>query len=148
MVIREAVGNDLDGLLHLYTHLHEDSQPKYSSALSRLWERMVSDKDHHIIVGLEEGRIVSSCTITVIPNLTRGQRPYALVENVVTDRAFRGRGLASACLRRAKAIALAENCYKIMLLTGSREESTLRFYENAGYNRREKTAFIQRLGSS
>lgn len=30
-----------------------------------------------------------------------------------------------------------------MLLTGSKKESTLKFYEQAGYNRNDKTAFIQ-----
>ena len=35
------------------------------------------------------------------------------------------------------------HCYKIMLLTGSKEESTLNFYRNAGYNSSDKTAFIQ-----
>jgi hypothetical protein len=30
-----------------------------------------------------------------------------------------------------------------MLLTGSKEQSTLDFYEHAGYNRNDKTAFIQ-----
>jgi len=51
--------------------------------------------------------------------------------------------LGSACLERAKQIAVGEGCYKMMLLTGSKEESTLRFYEAAGYNRKDKTAFIQ-----
>ena len=37
------------------------------------------------------------------------------------------------------------NCYKMMLLTGSKEESTKRFYENAGYNSSDKTAFIRWL---
>ena len=81
----------------------------------------------------------------IVPNLTHGLRPYALIENVVTHADYRGRGLASACLSYAKEIAVRENCYKMMLLTGSREESTLRFYERAGYNRTDKTAFIQWL---
>ena len=33
----------------------------------------------------------------------------------------------------------------MMLLTGSKEEATLRFYEKAGYNRKDKTAFVQWL---
>lgn len=41
----------------------------------------------------------------------------------------------------AKELAEKENCYKMMLLTGSKEESTLWFYEQAGYNRKDKTAF-------
>ena len=34
----------------------------------------------------------------------------------------------------------------MMLLTGSKKESTLKFYERAGYNSSDKTAFIQWLG--
>ena len=60
-----------------------------------------------------------------------------------SDEAYRKRGLATACLDFAKEIALRENCYKMMLLTGSKSESTLNFYERAGYNRNDKTAFIQ-----
>ena len=58
---------------------------------------------------------------------------------------FRGRGYASACLDYARQLAEQADCYKIMLLTGSKKPETLRFYEKAGYNRGEKTAFIQRL---
>jgi ribosomal protein S18 acetylase RimI-like enzyme len=92
-----------------------------------------------------EGRLVASCVITVVPNLTHGARPYAVIENVVTDTNCRRQGWATQCLDYAKQIAQSENCYKIMLLTGSKEEGTLRFYEQAGYNRTDKTAFIQWL---
>lgn len=35
--------------------------------------------------------------------------------------------------------------YTQMLMTGSKEESTWRFYERAGFNRADKTAFVQWL---
>lgn len=79
----------------------------------------------------------------IIPNLTHNQQPYAFIENVITDTEYRKRGLATACLNYAREIARRENCYKMMLLTGSKKESTLNFYEQAGYNRNDKTAFIQ-----
>jgi len=143
MVIREININDRDGLLELYTHLHEDGIPAVDEKLDALWKRIVADEDYHIIVAEADGKIISSCTCVIIPNLTRKQSPYAFVENVVTHSDYRKQGLASACLERAKQIAAEEGCYKIMLLTGSKEESTLRFYEAAGYNRKDKTAFIQ-----
>ena len=143
MVIREININDRDGLLELYTHLHEDGIPAVDEKLDALWKRIVADEDYHIIVAEADGKIVSSCTCVIIPNLTRKQSPYAFVENVVTHSDYRKQGLASACLERAKQIAAEEGCYKMMLLTGSKEESTLRFYEAAGYNRKDKTAFIQ-----
>lgn len=98
-----------------------------------------------MIVCEEDDRIVSSCVYVVIPNLTRGVRPYAFVENVVTRQDARGRGHATTCLDRARELAMAAGCYKMMLLTGSKEPSTLDFYRHAGYNSADKTAFIQWL---
>ena len=92
-----------------------------------------------------DGAIVASCACVVVPNLTRGGRPYALVENVVTHRDHRRRGLASACVARAVRIAAEAGCYKVMLLTGAKDEGTLAFYRRCGFDDREKTAFILRL---
>lgn len=144
-MIREITTQDLDGLLQLYTQLHDNPFPEKEQSLYDLWERILADTNHHIIVAEEEGGIVSSCVCIIVPNLTHNQRPYALIENVITDEAYRKKGLASACLNYAREIAKKENCYKIMLLTGSKQDSTLNFYEQAGYNRNDKTAFIQWL---
>lgn len=142
-MIREVVESDLAELLNLYLYLHEKDVPPFDEKLKKAWTQILSDPNHHIIVAEENGHIVSSCVCVIIPNLTRNVRPYAFVENVVTDEHYRSRGLATQCLNYAKEIALKENCYKLMLLTGSKNESTLRFYEQAGYNRNDKTAFIQ-----
>ena len=144
-MVREARKDDLDSLLNLYLFLHEDSIPDHDRLLQDTWELIINDKNHHIIVNEEDGMIVSSCVCVIIPNLTRNVRPYAFVENVVTHRDYRKKGLASACLDYAREIARKENCYKMMLLTGSKDPNTLRFYESAGYNSSDKTAFIQWL---
>ena len=144
-MIREINENDFDGLMTLYMQLHGNPFPKRTDEIMTKWRKVLDDPDHHIIVAEEDGKIVSSCVCVIITNLTHGQQPYAFVENVVTDAAYRKRGLATACLDFAKEIAERENCYKMMLLTGSKEESTLRFYERAGYNRNDKTAFIRWL---
>lgn len=141
-MIREAEQRDLFDLLTLYTHLHEKSVPEDSAALQTLWAQILADPHYHLIVAEEDGRVVSTCTCLIVPNLTHVQRPYALIENVVTDPAYRGRGLATGCLAFAREIAVQQNCYKLMLMTGSQEESTLRFYERAGYDKKGKTAFV------
>ena len=144
-MVREILPDELEGLLTLYMQLHDNPFPELTPELYSLWRRIAEDPDHHIIVALEDGRIVSSCVCVIIPNLTHGQQPYAFVENVITDEAFRGRGLAGACLDYARDIARKAGCYKMMLLTGSKEESTHRFYRRAGYNANDKTAYIQWL---
>lgn len=144
-MVREAVKKDLDELLHLYLFLHEKDIPEQSQHLQNVWNEIISDKNHHIIVNVVDGRIVSSCVCVIIPNLTRNVRPYAFVENVVTHLECRGKGYATKCLNYAREIAKNQNCYKMMLLTSSKEQKTLNFYENAGYNSADKTAFIQWL---
>lgn len=103
----------------------------------------LEDESHHLIVTIIDNKIVSSCVCVIIPDLTRNVRPYAFVENVVTHKDYRGKGYATECLNYAKDVAIKQNCYKMMLLTGAKEHKTLDFYRNAGYNSTDKTAFIQ-----
>jgi len=142
-MIREAVKDDLASLLKLYMQLHNNPMPEETAELLQIWDVILQDKNHHVIVAQENGQIVSSCVCVIIPNLTHKQQPYALVENVITDERYRNRGLATKCLNYVKEMAIKENCYKMMLLTGSKKESTLNFYKKAGYNSDDKTAFIQ-----
>ena len=144
-MVREIQQNELNQLLQLYTHLHETTVPEETEYLKQTWQTIMQDSNHHIIVKIVDGQIVSSCVCVIIPNLTRGVRPYAFIENVVTHKDYRGKGYAKECLNFAKEIAKQMNCYKMMLLTGAKEEATLNFYKNAGYNSTDKTAFIQWL---
>lgn len=145
VTVREAVQRDLQEILALYLFLHEKEIPEDSDQLRKTWKQIMEDENHHLIVCEVDGKLVSSCVCVIIPNLTRNVRPYAFVENVVTHGDYRGKGYATRCLQYAKEIAVAAGCYKMMLLTGSKQQSTLDFYRNAGYNSADKTAFIQWL---
>lgn len=144
-MITEINDSELSSLLELYTELGDNPIPKIDDSIKAKWKSMVNDKNYHIVVAKENNKIVSTCTVIIIPNLTHNQRPYAFIENVVTSKEFRKKGYGTAVLNYAKDIAIKENCYKIMLLTGSKRESTLNFYKKAGYNCNDKTAFIMWL---
>ena len=142
-MIREISEKDFEGLMKLYMQLHDNPMPEQTAEIMAKWNKILNDKDHHIIVAEEDGIIVSYCVCVIIPNLTHNQQSYAFIENVITHENYRNKGFATACLDYAKKIAEAEKCYKLMLLTGSKKESTLNFYRQAGYNSEDKTAFIQ-----
>lgn len=144
-MIREIEEKDLVGLLTLYTHLHENKVPDIDCHINAVWNKILSDEDYHIIVAVEDGKIVSSCTCVIVQNLTRGASSYAVIENVVTDEDYRCRGLATECLRYANSIAEENNCYKMMLITGSSRESTHDFYKKNGYFCDGKTAYYKLL---
>lgn len=142
-MIREVIERDYEQLMLLYAQLRNNPVPKRTQEMMNLWHQILHDKNHHIIVAEADEKIVSSCVCVIIPNLTHDHQPYALVENVITDKDYRCQGWATQCLNYAKEIAYQENCYKIMLMTGTSEEGILQFYEQAGYNRNDKTGFIQ-----
>ena len=97
-MVREINKSELHALLELYTHLHETNIPEMTAHLKHTWDQILQDQNHHIIVNEVDGKLVSSCVCVIIPNLTRGIRPYGFIENVVTHSDYRGKGLASACV--------------------------------------------------
>jgi GNAT superfamily N-acetyltransferase len=145
LVIRAALPADLPQLLALYRHLDpQDENPSLDLATRRLQE-LQTLRGSAVLVGLAGNSVVASCTLVVIPNLTRGGRPYGLIENVVTDAAFRGRGYGKQMLQAAVTAAWQADCYKVMLMTGSKQPSTLAFYSAAGFEQ-SKTGFqVRRL---
>ena len=67
MTVREIAVGDLEGLLRLYTELHENPMPAQGETLSALWHGILEDKNHHIVVAEKKGEIVSSCVVLVVP---------------------------------------------------------------------------------
>jgi len=143
MKIRFAGRRDIPQLLKLYRHLDPDDKETPIADALRNWEQMMLYVGSNILIGCVDGNIVTTCTLIVIPNLTRGGAPYALIENVVTDSAYRNRGYGKAVLRAAAEAAWQANCYKVMLLTGSKRPATLKFYQDAGFEQ-SKTGFQMR----
>lgn len=145
-IIRGIREEELRALLDLYRDLHEHDAPLPSDdELRKVWQNICADPNLVYVVAEVQGQLVSSCTLAVVPNLTRGARPFGVIENVVTRRDCRCRGFATKVLRRATEIARTRRCYKVMLLTGSKRPQTLRFYEQTGFLRDVKTGFIMPL---
>ena len=135
----------MDDLLALYSHMHISDVPLPArSVVEAVW-REIQDSPNFWYYGVfVDGSLVSSCTLSVVPNLSRGCRPYGLIENVVTHSGYRQKGYGTAVLRHALRDAWSQNCYKTMLLTGRKNEATYKFYESVGFDRHAKQAFLAR----
>ncbi|MCL2372121.1 MAG: GNAT family N-acetyltransferase [Defluviitaleaceae bacterium] len=146
--IRKATPADAEALLELY-HGHLTTRPPQELQDINQWRekiaRFAANPLYHLLVGEASGRVISSVTLVVVENLTNNQRPYGVVENVVTHKGSAGQGYATALMDKATEIASLHGCYKIMLMTSSKTPRTLGFYKDCGYDMDEKTAFIKRL---
>lgn len=142
--IRSANLNDVEELLNLYQHLIPDEERCATPVAQTNFNQFLKYEGSAILLGEVDGRLVSTCAIVIIPNLTRGGAPYALTENVVTHVNYRARGFGKKMLDAASQRAWNKDCYKVMLMTGSKKPSTLDFYIDAGFEQ-TKTGFQKRL---
>ena len=147
VTIREVADDELFALLCLYAHLHPEDEMLPLGEAAQIWKTLRQDPNQQCWGAYWNDLLAATCTLIVVPNLTRGGRPYGLIENVVTHPDHQRRGLGTAVLKQALQAAWEQGCYKVMLMTGSKNEATLRFYEKAGFERGVKTGFVARPGT-
>lgn len=137
--------SDAEGLSYLYSELNADDPVLPLSEFKEKLEIIVDNPNLQIFVLESEGALVATCYLNIIDNLTRNLSPYAVMENVVTKSKCRGQGFGKYIVMYALSEAWNLGCYKVMLLTGSKKESTLKFYESCGFSKGTKTAFLAKL---
>jgi N-acetylglutamate synthase-like GNAT family acetyltransferase len=142
--IRKATAADLSDVLRLYQQLSPEDPVLTDGKDQSVFQSILDTSGLSVFLLESDGNVVSTCYLNIIPNLTRSACPYAIIENVVTDKAVRGEGFGRAVLQHAMAVAWESGCYKVMLLTGSKTEATHAFYRSCGFSADEKTGYIAR----
>lgn len=145
MEFRQLTKSDLPSLLELYRQLDEDDVLSGAEQSETVWNKIEENPDIQYFGAVDDGKVVSTCYAVYIPNLTRGNRGICFIENVVTDKAYRNRGLASRIIDMAVAFAKEHHCYKVILQSGAARTEAHRFYEHKGFNGTSKKAFDLRL---
>jgi len=140
LIIRPAIPGDLESLLDLYKHLNPGDTMLDLSSARQIFDQYCGYTGSVILLGFRGGIIATSCTLIVVPNLTRGGAPYGLIENVITEPRYRNCGYGKAILSQAITVAWSHQCYKVMLLTGSKNPATIKFYGDVGFEQ-TKTGF-------
>ena len=146
VTIRQAVKDDLDGVLDLYTHLSPNDAPlPPRPRVVELWKEIVANPMLTYFIAERGGQLIATCNLTIVPNLTRGARPFGVIENVVTHSDFRRRGVAKAILEQAIETARQAGCYKVMLMSGTSRKEAHALYEKVGFSKDTKVGFDLRL---
>ena len=144
MDIRCAREHDFNRLMRLYGQL-QPRDPVLADGRDRAVFRQILECEMLSLFVLEDdGLIRATCYLNVIPNMTRSASPYGIIENVVTDDVSRGRGYGKRIVGHALNAAWAAGCYKVMLQTGSRHESTHAFYRACGFSGDDKRGYVAR----
>jgi GNAT superfamily N-acetyltransferase len=135
MCARFARYDDLEGIMDLYEVLIPDDTLASLDHLKTVWDHIMSNPElYRYAVAEENGRLVATSNITIVPNLTRSGRPYAVIENVVTHPSARRRGFGRETMELLLDYAKEKNCYKVILLSSSHRAEAHKFYESLGFD--------------
>jgi GNAT superfamily N-acetyltransferase len=143
-LIREAGPEDLAPIRRLYEQLHPKDPQLDGARADEIFTTILGTPGLHLYVLEDEGAVVATTYLNLIPNLTRGGSPYAVIENVVVDAERRGSGLGKELMAGTLQAAWDAGCYKVMLMTGSQTPATHAFYRRCGFDPDEKQAYIHR----
>ncbi len=120
-----------------------EDPPRDVVDVEEIWRRTLGLPGRHVLVAADGDRVVGTADCLVLENLTRGARPYVLVENIVVDEAHQRRGIGASLLAAARDLASKAGGYKLQLIADDTPE-TRGFYESCGFAP-EALAFKQRL---
>jgi GNAT superfamily N-acetyltransferase len=139
VVVRDARPEDLPRIVALLQQLAEQGEhpemegPLVTDRHEAALRDLAADPRARLLVLEAEGRVMGSLAVYVLPNLSHGGRPFAIVENVIVDGAARGSGYGRLLMDRAVDLARDAGCYKVSLTSNNRRAAAHRFYERIGF---------------
>jgi GNAT superfamily N-acetyltransferase len=139
-LIREAEQGDLPRLLELYHQLaelgtlREDEVLPVTETHQQTLAAIAADPRMTCLVLEIDGRVMGTLTLYLLPGLSHGGRPFAIVENVVVDASLRGGGHGRALMAHGEDLVRARGCYKVSLTSNNQRPKAHEFYLHLGYS--------------
>ncbi|MET0343228.1 MAG: GNAT family N-acetyltransferase [Polyangiales bacterium] len=140
--VRPLEEHDLPALLALYEQLHlADDAHAPGSALA-VWRHILT-QPWIVHLGVFAGEtLAAACHAVIVPNLTHGARPYAIIEGVITHDAHRRQGHGATAMRALIARCWDAGCYKVSLTSSVKRAEAHAFYRRLGFTTGNKHAFV------
>ena len=120
-------------ILDLYEELTEEQHQIPRDDLQRVFTEITSMSGHELLVAEEDGMVVGTMVLLVVPNLSHGSLPWAIVENMIVDGRYRRRGTGRLLMKYAISQARKAGCYKVQLLSNKKRHEAHQFYEVLGF---------------
>ena len=139
ITVRLANKGDVSELLGLLPQI--TSRPASLAAVTPgvdasldIFDQISSNNNIEIVVGEQTAtrNLVGALTIAIVPSFIYGGKPWAIIETVVVDAAFRGKGIGKKVMGFAFDLAEDRGCYKVQLLSGT-NNNQIGFYRSLGF---------------
>ena len=97
------------------------------------FDQMEADPNCHLVLGVEEQRVVACYQLHVLPGLSLRAATRGQIEGVRVASDLRGRGIGQQLVEDAAKRARAAGCVMMQLTTHRTREDARRFYERLGF---------------
>ena len=118
--------------MRLLTQLHPTYPPDVAMVEAFI-DAVLREPRRTLLVATIDDEVVGTADLVVVPNLTHGGRPWAVVENVVVDEAWRQHGIGRALFDEVDVLTEAAGCYMVQLLTLNHRHDAHAFYASVGF---------------
>ncbi|MFC1952712.1 GNAT family N-acetyltransferase [Chloroflexota bacterium] len=138
-IIRAAIEEDLPRILELYQELVITTSPAEIGRgpgindYQKAFAQINTTEGYELLVAEEQGKIVGTMVLIIVPNLSHVGLPWAGIENVFVDSSYRRLGIGKLLMNYAETRAKECGCYKIQLISDKRREEAHLFYQSLGY---------------
>ena len=138
-IVRAAVEDDIPRILELYQDLiittsqQELKRGSPGDNYQRVYNEIQNVPGYELLVVEENGIVLGTMVLLIIPNLSHSALPWAVIENMMVDSSYRRRGLGRLLIDYAIARAKEAGCYKIQLSSNKKRPEAHRFYQSSGF---------------
>ena len=139
-IVRAAADGDIPRILELYQELViTTSQVELKPSVSiddyqRVFTEIQDMPGYEFLVVEDDGAVAGTMVLLIVPNLSHGALPWALVENMVVDPRYRRQGLGRLLMDYAITRAREAGCYKITLSSNKKRPEAHQFYRSSGFD--------------
>ena len=133
VTIRKAITSDIPRILELYEELTEKKQDISPAKAKQILRQINAISEGRLLVAEQDGMVLGTLYIQVIPNLSHNGTPYAVIENVVVDKRFHKQGIGRLLMENALTFAREAGCYKVQLLSMKKRLEAHQFYRALGF---------------
>lgn len=134
--IHPATAADIPGVLRIYGQLAEEraeSQPAAPNDAARILDEVRKDPRHELVVAVIDDHVLGTADLVIVPNLTHGGKPWAIVENMAVDESVRRTGVGTLLMLEVERRVREAGCYKVQLLSRKNRKEAHAFYEAFGF---------------
>lgn len=137
-IVRAAKEEDIPRILELYRQLDFAPRPAGTPTFPReeyrrVFTEMAATPGYRLLVAEEDGEILGTTVLAILPGIAHGVSPFAVVEYVVVDEKCRRKGIGKLLMDDIVARAKEAGCYKIMLTSDKRRREAHEFYQSLGF---------------